>query len=298
MNENIEDKDIRDALMANLSMTEPTDDLTRKLRVMAKEAHKPKKAWLTRGIALAGTAAAACAVIVLSMTPVKASAHSFEMLVSAAQQIHSFQLSVASAEDGQNKPFTIAGVDGRFVMRADDGLIMQFDNGSLQFYDAKENTVTKFSLGPVVDTKQIAEQAKKGMGDALKSVDLKKMLKEYEDKYGKDHIKISPVQNGSYFVDMEAPNDPEKIHMTVEAATDLPTQVLVQKKSATGAWAESVRIDMKYGAKVDPQFLKANFPANAKRVNLDLGNMIGDAMKEVKNLSSELNKFSAPPKGK
>jgi len=295
MNENIEDKDIRDALMANLSMTEPTDDLTRKLRVMAKETARPKKAWLTRGIALAGTAAA-CAVIALSLAPTKASAHSFEMLVSAAQQIHSFQLSVTSAEDGQNKPITIAGVDGRFVMRADDGLILQFDNGSLQFYDAKENTVTKFSLGPVLDTKSIAEQAKKGMGEALKGVDLKKMLKEYEDKYGKDHIKISPVQNGSYFVDMEAPNDPEKIHMTVEAATDLPTQVLVQKKSATGAWAQNVRIDMKYGAKVDPLFLKPNFPANAKRVTLDLGNMVGDAMREFKNLGSELDKFNAEPK--
>jgi len=296
MNQNFDDKDIQDALMASLSMTEPSDDLTRKLRVLAKETARPKKTWWRQGIALAGTVAAATAVVALSLAPSKASAKSFDMLVSAAQQIHSFQLSITSQEGGQKTPFTIAGIDGRFVMRADDGLIMQFNDGSLQFYEPKANTVTKFSLSPFIDTKQIAQQAKQGMSEALKGVDLKKMLKDYQDQYGKDHIKISTVQGGAYFVDMQAPNEPQRVHMTVEASSDLPTQVLVQKKSATGAWEENVRIDMKYGQKVDPAFLKASFPANAKRVSMDLGNMIGDAMKQVSSLGNEIKKFTAEPK--
>jgi hypothetical protein len=290
-----QDQDIVEALRRNLPSEEPSEGLQRNLRLMARKAVTPKVRWWRTALPVACTLAAGAAVVALTLVPSQASAKSFAKLMSAVEQISSFQMTIDSTENGKHEVFSIAGVDGKFAMRADDGVILQFDADSLRFYDPEENVVTRFHLGGLVDAKMIAEKMQAGMEEGFKRSDLKQMLKEFEQKYGKEHIKISPIRSEDghdvYDVHLEAPNEPERVDMMVNAATDLPERMLVEEKNSAGQWQHEATMEMRFGQRVDPKLLTPTFPANAKKVDVDINDLVSGAMKGIESIGSAMGQF-------
>ncbi|AIE86577.1 LolA family protein [Fimbriimonas ginsengisoli] len=295
MNERIEDRDIQEAMRMSLVSEEPSENLLRNLRVMAKEAAPRKRRLWRPGLALAGTVAAGVIIASLSMLPTKASAKTFELIEKAAQKVRTFRFSIDSSESGNHEFLTIAGADGRFTMRTNEGLLMRFDASSLSFYDPKENVVTSFKLGGLVDLKQVAKQVQSGLEEGFDHMDLKKMLKDYRDKYGKDQIQISAVTSEGgkdvYHVTMQSKTDPDRVEMLVDASTDLPEQIVVTGKERDGSWRQTLKMGMHFGTEIDPKELNVDFPASAKKVDIDLGALVGDAMKGVEAVGSAFDKI-------
>jgi hypothetical protein len=300
-----EEGEIRAMLQKSMAGDEPPTELQRKLQLMAREASKPKRSWWTsRKAIMAFTAAAAAMVMALTMTPTQAVAKSYDSLVAAAQKVNAFQFSIDSIEPGQKREkFTVTGADGKFAIKAtgEEGIILQFDRDSLNLYDAKQNVVTKFKLGGFVDAKMIAQQMQRGLEAGFKHLDLKKMLADYEKRYGKDHIRISRVrtENGRSIYDavMEAPNDPERVRVYVDAATDLPYRIIAERRHAQGGWNVASIIDLRYGAEVDRRNFGAEIPADAKTTEVDIQGLFMGAKQSVNSLGPLIRKFDQSWKG-
>lgn len=298
------DGDIQEMLQKSMAGDELPTELRRRLQVMAREASKPKRAWWTSKKTVAAfTAAAAVMVLTLTMMPAQATAKTYDSLVSAAQRVNAFQFSIDTLEGGERERITITGADGKFAMRTgEDGLIMQFDHQSFSLYDAKDNAVTRFKLGSLMDAKAIAEQMKSGLDQGFKHMDLKAMLKGYEGKYGKDHIRISPIRTEDgrrvYDATMESPDDPERVKISVDANTDLPYRILAESRNRAGGWNVLSKIEMRYGDDIDLKELSATIPANAKKMEIDIDSLVGDAMKGIRSLGPVIRKFDKSFKGK
>ncbi|MGV3616794.1 MAG: LolA family protein [Fimbriimonas sp.] len=296
MNENHDrEDDIRDALQTSAPQEGPSEELMRNLRVMAGNAGKVRRPWWQSRLTAACTAAAAVTVVTLAMLPSQASAKTYQSLVSAAERVNSFQFSIDSVEDGKREKLTIAGANGQVAMRSDDGTIMRLDGAALSLYDPEENVVTRFKMGGFVDMQTISKFVQTGIEEGLNQMDLKKMLKDYEAKYGKEHIQISPIhpENGRevYLVHLSAPKDPERVRMTVDAKTDLPFRILCEERGKDGRWAETSTIEMRFGSGVQPEALDTHFPAGAKTVDFSVQDIIDGAMKGLDSAGPILDKI-------
>lgn len=292
-----QDGDIQEMLQKSVASEELPTELRRKLQVMAREATKPRRRWWTSKKTVAAfTAAAAVMVLTLTMMPSQATAKTYDSLVSAAQRVNAFQFTIDTVGAEKRDRISIAGADGRFAMKTgEDGLVIQFDKDSLNLYDAKDNVVTRFKLGNLMDAQMVAQHMQAGLQIGFEHMDLKKILKDYESKYGKDHIRVSRVRNDNgrqvYDATMEAPNDPERVKVFVDAGTDLPFRILSEQKNRVGGWNVVSDIQMRYGTDVDPRALSAVIPANAKKMELDVDGLVNDAMKGVDAIAPIIRKF-------
>jgi len=282
-----EDLWIEEAMNMSLVNEEPSEDLLRELRVMASKAVSKKRVWWQPGLALAGAIAVTCGVVVLTMTPSKATAHTFDTLVAAVSQVNTFQFSVDSDEGGNKSHVVIHCAGGRFTIQTDEGAFVDFDKGTMRVFDPKENSVTELKLGNIVDPKMIGEAVQSGIAAGLKEMDLKKRLKEYQEKYGKDHIQITPVtqENGKsvYHVTMVSPDDPSEVRMLVDANTDLPESIDVTEKGEGGKVKEKSVVHLRFGGQIGKELTMPKIPKNAKVNSLDLNTMISGAMAQMGN---------------
>ena len=295
-----EDVEIREALRKSLPSEEAPERLVRELRVMASQARtQNRRPWWRARLTLACAAAAAVLVVALTMTPAKASAKTFENLVVAAQKVNSFRFSIDSFEDGKRQRLTVAGVDGRFAMRTDEGAVVQIDSEAIKIYDPEENVVTRFKLG-FVDMASITKHMQSGVAEGLKHADLKKMLRDYERQYGKEHIRISSIRRDGgeevYDVELSAPKESERVRMKVDAATDLPLSIEAEVKGSDGIWRLESVMEMRFGDQIDPALLRADFPTGAKIVDIDLGELALDALKGLESVGSILEKIDGDDK--
>jgi len=264
----------------------PSEDLTRRLRVLAHETpQKAKFGWLKLAVPAGAAVAAASLIAVTTMMPAKASAKSFDLIEEAAAQVNAFQFSIISNEDNKHEAFTIAGADGHVYMKGADS-VMEVTPTSMSIYSPSEKTLTRFKFGSLMDAKEIAKQVQSGISEGLKEMDLKQMLKDYKTKYGSDGVKISAisVEDGHrvYHVTLASSNEPERVEMTVDAATDLPEKLEVGQKDGS-AWRSNVKMEMRFGIRVDQNLLRADFPKDAKVEEIDLGSMVGDALKGLEH---------------
>ena len=287
-----EDKDIQIALMPAPMDREAPEALKRKLRAKAREKARPRVSWWSLSpVALVGVTA--LGMVAFTMLPAKAAAKTFDLVVAAAQQVNAFQFSVVSNEKAKREFITIAGSDGHVYMRSEEGTFFQLDPGSMTIFDPDEKSVMRFKFGNLVDAKEVMNMVQSGIAEGMKEMDLKKMLKEYEAKYGRDNIRISPVaqENGHnvYHVSLASNQEPERVEMTVDAATNLPERLVVDSRDGS-TWHNSVTMEMRFGARVDPSLLRSTIPANVKVQEIDLGAMVGDAMKGLENLSKQTPK--------
>lgn len=284
MNER-EDVEIKTALESNLHSEEPSEELMRNLRVMAKKPVRSHKAWWQSKLAWAGTVAAIAAIGALTLMPTKASAKTYDRILQAAGSIDAFQFLINDHKDGKHGRVSIAGSEGNVCITTDEGTVFQVNKGVMKTYDPAKNTVTEMNLGGFIDQKTIMEGMKAGMSEAMKEMDLKQMLKDYEQKYGRDHIDISGAQeeNGRkvYYVTLDDKEGKNRVEMTVDYDKDLPVRIAVEGKNDEGTWTQETLMEMRFGAEVDPADLEGNIPANAKREEMDVGDMIGDAFKEM-----------------
>ena len=277
-----QDLDIQEAMKMSAITEEPSEQLLRELRVMASKVTPAKRPWWQPGLAIAGAAAVTVGVVTLTMTPSKATAHTFDSLMAAAAQVNAFRFTVNSHENGHETKVAIQGSDGRFSIKTDEGAQMEFNKGLMRIYDPHENTLTELNVGSVVDPEMIANEVQAGIAEGMKELDLKKKLAEYQQKYGKDHIQISPVtsENGHqvYHVTMEAPDEPSVVKMLVDANTDLPEKIQVNGKNKSDN--DSV-VEMQFGVPARGENIPMQFPKNAKKVTIDIGAMLGEAMKQM-----------------
>jgi len=299
-----QDQDIQEALRMSLVNEEPSENLLRELRVLASNVKPARRSLWMPSLAITGAVAAIAGIVTLTamtLTPKKASAKTFDMLVAAAGQQNTFQFAVNSEENGKTNHFTIVSVDGKFSMRTDEGALMLFDKGSMRIYDPKENTITQIKLGGIVDPTTIGQAVQSGIADGMKQMDLRKTLREYQEKYGKDHIKISPVaeENGKdvYHVTMDNPKESGRVRMLVDANTDLPERIEVEDAGPDGGLKHNATIQMQFGAQVDPKLLMPDFPKNAKTVDIDLGALLSGAMKGLGGGSEDMKGMGESLKG-
>lgn len=270
----------------------PMDEkLTRRLRVLAHETPSRRRNPFYLPASMA--AGVAAVVVVTTMLPAKASAKSFDLIVAAAQRVDAFQFSIVSNENAKREYITIAGSGGQVYMRAGDSAVMEFGPGSMSVYDPDEKKVMRFKLGGLVDVDTIAREVRSGVAEGLKEMDLKKMLQDYRQKYGEKGVRISPITSEGgrrvYHVTLASQSEPERVEMTVDAATDLPDKLQVVTKGARPL----LTMEMRFGARVDPRFLRSSIPAGAKVEEIDLGAMVGDAMKGIETLGKEFEKMGS-----
>jgi outer membrane lipoprotein-sorting protein len=283
-----EDKDIQIALMPAPMDREAPEPLKRKLRLMAGEKSRRRMNWWSLSpVALVGVTA--LGMVAFTMLPAKAAAKTFDLVVAAAQQVNAFQFSVVSNEKAKREFITIAGSDGHVYMRSEQGTFFQLDPGSMTIFDPDEKSVMRFKFGNLVDAKEVMNMVQSGIAEGMKEMDLKKMLKEYEAKYGRDNIRISPVSQGVYHVTLASNQEPERVEMTIDAATNLPERLVVDSRDG-GTWHNEVTMEMRFGARVDPSLLRSTIPANVKVQEIDLGSMVGDAMKGMENFGKQIPK--------
>lgn len=276
------DEKIRENLVANLHSEEPSEEVMRRLRTSAREA-KPARLprWQIRTTVAAGLGAIALAVG-LTMLPAKASARTYERLLKAAEQVHSFLFTVDSDENGKKESVRIAGLDGKVAIKSDDGALVQIGDGMVKVYDPEEKTITRIKMGNFLPVEEMMKGIQEGISEGLKGANLPAMLKEFEQKYGKNHIHISGVQNvdgkNIYTVELQAPDEPERVHMDVDADSDLPLFIQVEKQ-VDGTWKKESTIRMNFGSQVDPSMLDVEFPAGAKVKDIDIDQMMKDGFK-------------------
>ena len=269
-------------------MDGPSEALVRRLRVLAHET--PARApWyrspLAAPLSFVGTAAAVVALATLTLTPAKASARTFDMIVAAADRINAFQFSIVSDEGGKHETFSIAGSDGRVTMRVGEGTLMQISEGAMSIYSPEEKKITRLKFGGFEGAKDMMSGVQSGIAQGMKEMDLKKTLREYRAKYGSAGVRVSPIaQEGGhavYHVALASPEEPQRVEMTVDADSNLPEKLNVQSPDGKGSWRTEVRMEMRYGARVDPSLLRAEFPKGVPVEEIDLSKMVGDAMKDV-----------------
>ncbi len=271
----------------------PSEDLMRRLRVLAHETpQRSKFGWLKLALPAGAAVAAASLIAVTTMMPAKASARTFDLIEEAAAQVNSFQFSVISDEK-KHEAFTIAGSDGHVYMRTGEGGVMEVTPGVMSIYDPTERTLTRIKFGTSMDAQEVAKEIQSGISQGLKEMDLKQMLKDYKTKYGSEGVQISPiaVEDGQrvYHVTLANKNEPERVEMTVDADTNLPAKLEVEQKDGA-SWKSNVKMEMRFGIRVDQNLLRADFPKDAKIEEIDLGSVIGDAMKGLEHLGDQSGK--------
>lgn len=294
---NTDNHDEIQTLLVPPPMDGPSEALVRRLRVLAHETPQRAPWWrspLAAPLSFVGTAA--LVVALTTMMPAKASAKGLDLLIQAADRINAFQFSIKADEGGKRETFSIAGSDGHVFMRTGEGGIMRFDPGSMEIYDKDENKIMRFKFAGVKGADEMAKQMRTGLAEGMKEFDLKKMLREYREKYGRGDVAISPVRDEDghkvYDVTLSSAQEPERVEMTVDAATDLPEQIVVESNETH---KNLMTMEMRFGNRVDPHLLSAPFPANAKVEELDLGKMMEEGMKGMENIGKEFEKkFDKP----
>lgn len=279
MNPESHDQDVRDLFDRAFAHEEPSPELLRRLRTKTMESKR--KSWRPR-LAVVATGIAVLAIATFTLAPTQATAKTFEKIVAAADQVNAFQFRIHSRDNGKTEDVVITGREGEFAIKASEGAIVKFSGGAMKVYDPDEKQIVTFKVGDAKDMAKIAGEMHKGISEGLHEMDLKKLLRDYEQKYGKDHIKISPVGfDGTYTVVLEAPQEPERITMRVNAANDLPESLKVEEKDRSGRTNEVTEIEMRFGNEVPAGDLNVEFPKDAKEMNLDFSGIAGEAMKEI-----------------
>jgi hypothetical protein len=266
-----EDREIQE-LMRVVPMSQETPvELKSRLQTLAGMTRVRRPSVWPMRLAMAGVAAVAVIGIGITMLPTTAEAKSFAKVMKAADTIDRVELTMRDSENGATHNIVIAAKDNTFVMKA-DGMQMQLDTTGMKIYDPKKNELSEMKWPVGIDPKEIAK-SQGSVGDALDDLDLKKKLAEYEQEYGKENIHVSPITHrfgkSTYEVTMQKQGDPERVHMTVDADTDLPTHIEVEKL-LNGTLTQTMVMDLKFGNEVD---LDPHFPANVKKVTIDFSNM-------------------------
>lgn len=266
--------------------------LKSKLQSQAASVGKRHSVWPSR-LAMAGVAAVALLAFGLSMAPKQAEAKTFQHVLNATQELDTFQIVLQTHEGGKPQEFTMAIDEQHFTMLAGDGVIIQFDHTAMKIYDPKKNEVMEMSFGGLVDPKVIAAEMKQGIREGLQEADLKQALKEYEQEFGKENIKIGPIvhRNGRSFYDvrLEKAGEDERVFMTVDADTDLPHKIEVEK-NVGGKWELNATMEMRFGEAIDPKLRNVRIPSNAKKVGLDFGKMMQGDTKDIEEFGKNLEK--------
>ncbi|RYG36536.1 hypothetical protein EON81_09515 [bacterium] len=269
---NHEDDTPIELALNSLPMDGPSEDLRRRVRVAARETPVRRALWRSPLIgSLVATAVVAGIVVGASLMPVKASAKSFDLIVAAAQRVNAYQFSVRTTGGGVSESFSIVGQDGRITMKGSEGMLMRFEPGSMTVYDPEQKSIVRFKFKGLAFMDELSKRSQDELSQGLDGMDLKEMLAEYRQKYGSKGIRISGISNENghrvYRVLLATPDQPERIEMTVDAATDLPERLNVESKDGKS----QVDMSIRYGAQVDPELLKAEFPKNIKVEEIDLG---------------------------
>lgn len=285
-----EEEYIRKKLTETLHSQEPSPELMRSLRGVAHR-QAPKRLFLNPRWGYGVAAVAIAGAAAMTLLPSRASAKSYEGLLRAANQVNAFQFTLKTGESSDKTTITVAGADGKFAIRSNDGAIIQFDSDSLRFYNPEANVVARFRLYGFVDAEHIVKQAQSSMADALDKLDLKKLLTDYRAKYGADHISISPVTNNAYDVNFASPDSPEKVAVHVNASTDLPSNIVISVKGADGNWRQSSTIDLQFGPEVAANSVPATFPADAKQMNIGVNDLIVGGKKAFDAVAPLIRKF-------
>jgi len=290
-----EDKDIHEALNSLVPDPEPSPEMLRKLRFAARVTKERKAPWVGR-LSMVAIGFAAVATGILVLMPTKSEAKTLDKFVRAVDQTNAFQFRIESKVAGDSGSLSIAGQDGTVTMRTNDGALMEFRTGELSIYDAEEKTITRMKVGKYLPMDEIAKGVKAGMAEGLKKMDIKKILKDYQKENGADKVQISPVRSEGtrrvYDVALASAKQTDRITFKVDAATDLPYRMEVSAPDGNGRYRETVLMEMRFGNDVDQSALRANFPANAKVQEIDLGGMVDGVIKGAENLGKM---FGDPP---
>lgn len=273
-----EDSEVQKLMEQAPSSQEAPQELRAKLRMMASQTGVRRPSRWPALVATVGVAAVAVVATVVSMSPSRA--WSFQRIVNAVDHANSFQFSVTSPGKDPKLAVQIAVDNGRFIIHTGNGGLVRLAGEKMEIYDPKENTVTELSMGGLIDPKQIASQVDQGLKEGMKQMDIRKMLDEFEAKYGKENIQVSPIYQrfgkSTYEVTLQKPGESEHVHMVVNADNDLPEHIEI---FGTEGSPENVQIDLRFGGELDTSVASAEIPANAKHVDLDIAKMVQDGIK-------------------
>jgi outer membrane lipoprotein-sorting protein len=198
----------------------------------------------------------------------KAEAKSWVLIKQAVEKVKTIQMTITSSKDGGDKQLSIAFSSDGLAMDTGKGEKMYVGKEGLLVYSPEKKTAfrMKFDAGDTMD--EVAD-------DITGEFNLKKMIKEYEDQYGKGSVQISPVQtvNGHqiYYATFASAKDNSKAVLTVDATSDLP--VHIDADTNQDGKVEHDVIDLKYNEDVDKSLFNTNLPDDVKVNEMDLGKM-------------------------
>lgn len=276
---NSNDQDIQSTLEGLPMSEQAPSDLKARLRQLALQPPtRHIRKWPSMPtFAFAGLAAAGI-VIAMTLAPTHAVAKSWTLLKQAVQDATGVQFAVTSHSNHKEEHVTIVASHGKVAVRASDALVL-IDGGKITVYDPKKNEAQEIVLPAGIDSKMITDQVTQGLTQGMHELSLQKMISDFENKYGKDHIKISPIHSVDgrdvYEANLDSPEDGSRVQMVVDANSDLPRHIHV-----TGPKEEdNVDMDLRFNDQIDQSAFDMTIPAGAKVNHMDFSKMNMDFSK-------------------
>ena len=245
-------------------------------RVELAARQKPGRDWFgarTRW-AVAGTAVAAAAVGgLMFITPANAEAKTWDMVTSAYEQVRGVLIQMDFTGQGEDGNLTIAGKGGEWRVQmegAGEDMDISYSNGTLTMWDGGD-TAQVMKLGFNIPFNP--EDVMKGMTEQLSA---SKIFEEHADEIGRDNIRIEqPTWVGNrhvYNVYIDEANGQGKVHILVDADTDLPISMTV-----SGPNGEDMKMKFQFDGDFDSSLLRPIIPKGVNIEEIDMSKAMGGA---------------------
>jgi len=275
---NPEDKEIQDLLRETPMGQSVPEDLKRRLRVMASGSKLRRQSRWAPRFAFMSACLVVFAALAMMFWPATASAKSFQKVIDATNLIKTFRLAIRVFEGGKEENVIVQSGEGVLDVQAPEGGHVQIADNEVRYYDARKNELQVIKLGGMFDENLIEQVVREGVNQGLGQLDVKKMLAQFKEEYGGQNAKVSDVfeQDGQmvYTVDLANPKASERVKITVDAESDLPLRIQVD-----GPHEVDIRVE--FGQAIDIQPIDRIVPADAKRTEYDISEMIEGGMKQL-----------------
>jgi hypothetical protein len=186
--------------------------------------------------------------------------------------------------EGDSGSLTIAGKGGdwRLLVEGLDGgedktMDISYTQGRLTLWDGGD-TAQEIDLG--VNIPFTPEQVMQGLTEQLTA---SKIFEEHADEIGRDNIRVEqPEWAGNrrvYNVYIDEPNGEGRVHVLVDADTDLPISMTVN-----GSRGEQMKMQFQFDSDFDSSLLRPSIPSGVKVERLDPTKMGGEGDNFLKGL--------------
>lgn len=232
-----------------------------------------------------GVAIAASIFGAILLTPQPASAKTWGMLKAAVDGITSMQVSMTVNDDRQKMEAFFAVSGGKMVAKTSEGHTMVYRDETFTVIDPESTEVIQAKV-PAAAMSKLADLK---LTDELSfHLSLGKILRDFEDEYGKENMRFSPIRAEGgreiYDVTLTMPDQNNRAKLTVDAMTDLPLAIDVWEGDVM-----RMSLRARYNDEVSEDAFKFEIPRGKKVVNIneEINKAVGEFTLELDKARAE-----------